>query len=491
MSGAAPFERPRRRGAAGEAPGGGGRAARRWTVGDVVVDALARAGVGRLYAAGGVLAAALAEPARRGDLPLTAVGAAPTACLMAAVTARICGRPAAVVLSGASTAEAASALAHATLDRAPVIVLADAPGAMSAGVKGTVPLEPASAAHWVAHALQRAIAEPPGPMHVAVTAEGLGAAAVPVATAVRSVGAAVEPAVLDDAAARIAAATRPVAIAGIGCRDADGAAWLRPFAEALPAPVVTTARARGALPDPHPLNVGPLGSTAAAAVLARADLIVALGVDVLETPEATWPDTPVVDVGPAVDDAGRPVALVRVRGAVAAVLEELAPRLRARPRADWDVAELDRLKRGGAPRAVSREAALVALARQALPAGAVAAADQPYAAALSAAWQAVGPHELLAPLAPGVRGFGAAAAVAARLARPAAPAIAFAVPGAATDAALEVAAGLAVPVVAVMLGAGALPRGVPIAQARPPERFPAALAQALGARGPIVLDARE
>ncbi len=459
------------------------------TVADVLIDALARAGTVRLFAAGGVLAGGLAEAARRRDVALVPVGAASGACVMAAVTARITERPAAAVLSGTSAAEAAPALAHAALDRAPVVVVADAGATAIPAVKGMVGLEPASAGHWIAHALHRALGAPPGPMHVAVAAATLAARVTPVATVVRPVVPPAAPVALEEAVRVLTGATRPVILAGLGCRSPEAAAWLRPFAETLPAPAIVTARARGALPDPHPLSLGQLGSTGADALLARADLVVALGVDPVELPDGAWPGRTVLDVAPAAPEERRPPAVARVDGEVARVLEELAPRLREHARADWDVAELDRLKRGAA-RPAAEGAALVALAREALPAGTVATADEPLAAAVEAGWQAVAPHELLAPLAPGLGGFAVAAAVAARLARPTIGAIAFAAAGAPTDVGLEVAARLRLPVITVVLGRGGLPPGVPIAEARTPEAMRAALAIALAARGPVVLDAR-
>lgn len=456
---------------------------------DAVVDGLARAGAARLFAAGGVLAGALTEAARRRDVAVVPVGAAASACVMAAVTARLTERPSAAVLSGASAAEAAAALAHASLDRVPVVIIADTAGIAMPAVKGTVALEPASASHWTAHALHRALASPAGPMHVAVTAGMLGAPTVPVATVVRRPPAPPAPVALDEAVRCLVAAVRPLILAGIGCRSAEAATWLRPFAETLPAPTIVTSRARGALADPHPLNLGVLGGPGAAAALARADLVVALGVDPVELPDGAWPGATVLDIVPASADQPRPAATARVEGAVATVLEELAPRLRERARADWDVTELDRIKRGR-PRAAPDGAAIVALAREALPAGTVAAADEALAHALEAAWQAVAPHELLTPLAPGLGGFAVAAAVAVRLARPSVTAIAFAGTGGLTDAGLETAARLRLPVIAVVLGRGALPRGVPIAEARTPEALRGALALALAARGPVVLDAR-
>jgi acetolactate synthase-1/2/3 large subunit len=109
--------------------------------------------------------------------------------------------------------------------------------------------------------------------------------------------------------------------------------------------------------------------------------------------------------------------VLEVVGEIALVIEELAPRLRGRGRADWDVAELDRLKRAQAapaPRAagLSRRR-VVELAREATPAGTVAALDVP----LAEAWQAVAPRELLIPNGVATSGFALPAALAAALAR--------------------------------------------------------------------------
>ncbi len=52
--------------------------------------------------------------------------------------------------------------------------------------------------------------------------------------------------------------------------------------------------------------------------------------------------------GPGAGD-GRGAA-IEVLGDVSTIIEELAERLRDKPRADWDVAELDRVRRDGAAR---------------------------------------------------------------------------------------------------------------------------------------------
>jgi thiamine pyrophosphate-dependent acetolactate synthase large subunit-like protein len=126
--------------------------------------------------------------------------------------------------------------------------------------------------------------------------------------------------------------------------------------------------------------------------------------------------------------------------------------VRARPAADWDVAELDRIKRAVAREATGTPAArLVALAREATPAGTLATADVPGLAA----WQAVGPHEALSPLGLATPGYAVPAAIAAQLAHPDRRVVAFtnATGLAASEPALRLAVALGLPLVVVRVDA--------------------------------------
>lgn len=85
---------------------------------------------------------------------------------------------------------------------------------------------------------------------------------------------------IDQAAALIAAAQRPVLYVGGGVIRARASAALRDLAELTSAPVVTTLTARGAFPDSHPQNLGMPGmhgTVAAVAALQKADVLIALG----------------------------------------------------------------------------------------------------------------------------------------------------------------------------------------------------------------------
>ena len=155
-----------------------------------------------------------------------------------------------------------------------------------------------------------------------------------------------DPRALDRAAELISAASRPVVIAGRQCQRPEDAEWLRAFAEALPAPVLTTWKAQGVLPEAHPLSLGTFTvRDNANALLGLADLIVTFGLDPDELDPGRWPYAAVAHLSrtPHSDYSFTP--LVEVVGDLSLILEELAPRLRGKTQADWDVFQIDRLKK--------------------------------------------------------------------------------------------------------------------------------------------------
>jgi acetolactate synthase-1/2/3 large subunit len=161
-----------------------------------------------------------------------------------------------------------------------------------------------------------------------------------------------DPRALDRAAELIRAASRPILLAGGQCRDPEDSRWLRALAEALPAPVLATWKAIGILPQAHPLALGIFtGGDQDNAVLGLADLIITFGLEPKELTSRRWPYAAVVVQLSRTACSGYPFApLVEVAGELALILEELAPRLRGKTRADWDMFQIDHLKkaqRGG------------------------------------------------------------------------------------------------------------------------------------------------
>ena len=425
----------------------------RTTVADVLADGLARAGAGRIFAprtSDPVAIARRAAAARRG-VPVHDAPDAATAGVLAAVSGEIGDGPGAVLADLRDAPALVRGLAHAQRDRAPLIAISGGGSdvaLLAPVVKGSLVVEPASAGHWIAHAANLASSAPRGPVHLAVDEAVVSQSALPVATACRPAPLPPpDPVALDELGAALTRAVRPILITGLECGP-DDAKWLRAFAETLPAPVLTTPKGRGVLAEPHPLALGLLG--ASHPLLARADLVLLVGVDPSELPPGVLPVVaPVARIGRG---AWLGAALrADVPGDIALVIEEMAPRVRARPAADWDVAELDRVKRAITQDGRAMPAArLVALAREAMPAGAIATADVP----ALAAWQAVAPRETLTALGMATPGYAVTAAVAAQLAHPDRPVVAFTSPVglAAAEPARAMAEALALPIIVVVLG---------------------------------------
>src|SRR5262245_2999031 len=195
--------------------------------------------------------------------------------------------------------------------------------------------------------------------------------------------------------------------------------------------MLATYKAKGVVPDPHPLALGIFtGGALEEPVVGRADLIIAFGLDTVELIPRRWSyEAPVLSLARVASE--RPAAgaghyfapALELVGDLSAMLEELAPRLRGH-HADWDVVEVDRFRQerqraleisvpGLAPHRV------IQIAREYTPAGTVAAADAG-AHMFQAAeyWQAVSPGEFLISNGLATMGFALPAAIAAQLLHP-------------------------------------------------------------------------
>jgi len=463
------------------------------TVADLIVDGLVRAEVPRLFGVpGGGSNLEVLEAARVRGLPFVLCHQEWAACIMAAVTGELTGRPGAVLSTlGPGVTASATGLAHARLDRSPLIYVSDRHPAgvlqfathqyvdhgahVGAIAKDSVSVGADSAAHWVAHAVRLALTEPRGPVHLDLPADVSGRSAVPAATSVTPAPLPpLDGELVERAAAMIRAARRPLVIAGLGCRAAD-AKWLRAFAEALPTPVLTTYKAKGAIPDPHPLALGIFtGGALEEPLVRRADLIIAFGLDTVELIPRPWAYTaPVLSLTrcPAAEPRLQApgggayfTPALEVVGEPGSILEDLAGRLLGRARADWDVAEVDRIRRerhaalevpvpGLAPHRV------VQMTRELTAGGSIATVDAgAHMFPATAYWHALEPGELLISNGLATMGFALPAAIAAQLVHPHRRVICFTGDGGLmmVAAELETVARLGLPIVIVVFNDEAL-----------------------------------
>lgn len=135
----------------------------------------------------------------------------------------------------------------------------------------------------IAQAHRVAMQRPQGPTFVSVPSDDWAAPCRPVAVRVQHADTAPDPAAIEAAAALVAAARRPVIVSGAEA-DAEGAGpALVALAERIGAPVWTAPfAARLAFPEDHPLHAGHLVAApeAVAAALAAHDLVLVVGAPV-------------------------------------------------------------------------------------------------------------------------------------------------------------------------------------------------------------------
>lgn len=331
-------------------------------------------------------------------------------------------------------------------------------------------------AEVTAEALRVATTGRPGPVAIAVPSDVLGARVPDTPTPPPPLPArpALAPEDRDRLAAWLAAARRPVIVAGGGTRDAR--AELVRAAEAFGAGVYTAWRRQDHFPNDHPLYLGHLGLGCPAAVLAaleEADAVLAVGSRLGEVttqgyrlPRRGTPDRPAVagvDIDPARAGAGPGVdwELVADAGRALAALADAAPAGAAER--DWSAAH--RAWRAttvvpdgtadGSPAGL-HPWTVVDTMRRVLPPDSVVTNDAGnFAAFLHRGWCYRHPRTQLAPTS-GAMGYAVPAAVAARLVDPARAAVAVVGDGGVlmTGTELETAARLGLGVIVVVFQNG-------------------------------------
>ncbi|OQP85124.1 decarboxylase [Rhizobium rhizosphaerae] len=283
-----------------------------------------------------------------------------SAALMAAGASAISGGPELLVTTvGPGLANAVNGIADAAQEHVPLVVLSgvvdratrarythqviDHARLLRPLVKASFEIEPESAGATVARALALAMAEPMGPVHLdlspAVAAMMVADAPIPAPPArFAPLPTSADPAIRL-LAERLAGAERPLVIAGLAAARSGAGPALRHLAETLGAPVITTYKAKGLLPEDHPLSLGaaglsPLADGILLPLVREADLVLCLGYDPIEM-RLGWLDfatdpTRLVEVAPVAIDHGMHHAGTQVSGDPAHILEALSGLLPAR-----------------------------------------------------------------------------------------------------------------------------------------------------------------
>lgn len=267
------------------------------------------------------LADALRKAEEAGRLRYVGIRHEGAAAFAASAYAKLTGRPAACFsIAGPGATNLLTGLWDAKVDRAPVLALT---GQVQTHVLGPgafqeVPLAQAFAAvaEWsqtvltagnatelaalaMKHAIvQRDVAHLIFPDEAQELAGRDDPPPRPVAGRISTTTIAPPQAELEEAIALLRAAERPVIIVGAGARPFREAALA--FAERIDAPIITTFKAKGLVPDDHPLACGVLGRSGTpigSATMAKADCLLVLGASFSNhTGIATWVPTIQVDL---------------------------------------------------------------------------------------------------------------------------------------------------------------------------------------------------
>jgi acetolactate synthase-1/2/3 large subunit len=172
-----------------------------------------------------------------------------------------------------------------------------------------------------------------GPVHIDLPISVAEARATPRPLASPSVVQPAVPADLSQASAMIASARRPLVIAGLDVVNQHGEAALDRFLNRTGAPLLTTYKAKGVVPESDPRAIGAVGLSPNADGIVRtlidaSDLIVLAGYDPIEMRQGwrqPWPvDKRVIDIVAEPIPHGMHSASLLLAGDVAAILTRLS-----------------------------------------------------------------------------------------------------------------------------------------------------------------------
>lgn len=272
------------------------------TTADVVVSFLAASGVRRIYGVPGEGSSLdLIEAARARHIQFVAVQQASAAAIMGATDGDLTGKPGVCLTAvGSGAASAIAGVRHAYLDRLPLIVLSGCHARASQRLgwrqytenrhilrsvtKESATITRARAERMMAWAWGEAMDIPPGPVHLDLPADEAETSARRRALLARETQPDhPSPSAIRKIARLLTRSGRAVIIAGLGCRHDEIATALRELVEHLGAPTLTTPRAKGVIPEDHPLAAGVFfGGRLEEELLDRADCVLAIGLDPTE-----------------------------------------------------------------------------------------------------------------------------------------------------------------------------------------------------------------
>lgn len=296
------------------------------TTAEVIAATLKSNGIHRLFGLPGGEIAELMGACQRAGLTFLLTRHENAGCVMASVTGELTRKPGVVLATvGPGATNLVNGVANAFLERAPLLVITaqlstelspilphqrvDLEDLFRPITKWSHTLTGANTAATVQRALDLTTEGRPGPVYLSlpsdvahkedrVASPGQEALAFPPAQPLEGTG--VPRGDLDRAARMIAQARRPLAVVGIGLDPVKVQPALLRWVEATGIPVATTPKAKGLVPEDHPLFVatstGMAGDALFVELLRETDLMIGIGFDPVEAIRTFYAERPFLSI---------------------------------------------------------------------------------------------------------------------------------------------------------------------------------------------------
>jgi acetolactate synthase-1/2/3 large subunit len=296
------------------------------TTAEVMAETLKRNGITRVFGLPGGEVAEIMGACRRAGLAFLLTRHENTACIMAGVVGELTRRPGvALATVGPGATNLVNGVANAYLERAPLLVVsAQLPTDLSPILphqrvdledlfrpitKWSHTLTGVNTAATVQRALDLTTEGRPGPVYLSLPSdvarrEVRSATGTPGETAAQAalplVGDRALSGDLARAALMISQAKHPLAMVGIGLDPMKVQPALLRWIEATGIPVATTPKAKGLVPEDHPLFVatstGMAGDTLFVELLRETDLLIGIGFDPVEAIRTFYTERPLLSI---------------------------------------------------------------------------------------------------------------------------------------------------------------------------------------------------
>jgi acetolactate synthase I/II/III large subunit len=324
-------------------------------VADVVAGTLANFGARQAFGMPGGEVVTLVDALNQAGIEFLLTRQESGAAIMAAGYATATGRPGVLVTTlGPGLANAVNGIADASQEHVPLVVLTgvvdhalrgrythqviDQPALLRPIVKGCFEVEAVGAGDIVARAIDLATAHPMGPVLIELspeTALQAGSEHDLRSPPMRTKGGFAQTHLVDEAFAMLDRAERPLLVAGFDAARTGADSSVLALVETRNIPVMTTYKAKGVLPERHPLALGaaglsPLADGILLPLCGAADVVILAGYDPVEM-RAGWmdpfaPDAQVIEISPGPYDHAMHSATIRIEGDIARTLTALATR---------------------------------------------------------------------------------------------------------------------------------------------------------------------